>query len=140
MDEKPILDSGRRSEFVTGAVRDIQIGKGRFDLLPPKALLRLAKHYERGCQKYGDRNWEKGIPFSRYIDSALRHIIKFLDGQVDEDHLVAAAWNLMCLLETQERIIKGTLPKELDDLPHKTTEGDNQSEEESDGRICSAFI
>lgn len=29
-----ILDSGNRTEFVTGAVRDIQEGKGRCDLMP----------------------------------------------------------------------------------------------------------
>lgn len=30
-----ILDSGNRTEFESGAVRDIQEGKGRCDLLPP---------------------------------------------------------------------------------------------------------
>ena len=29
-----ILDSGERTEFQTGAVRDMHEGKGRFDLLP----------------------------------------------------------------------------------------------------------
>ena len=37
------------------------MGKGRCDLLPPNALLRLARHFENGSKKYGDRNWEKGI-------------------------------------------------------------------------------
>lgn len=32
--ERKILDSGTRREFETGAVRDIQEGKGRLDLLP----------------------------------------------------------------------------------------------------------
>lgn len=31
---KPIKDSGERTQFATGAVRDMHEGKGRFDLLP----------------------------------------------------------------------------------------------------------
>ena len=63
-DDYDIKDSGKRSEFETGAVRDIQSGKGRFDLLPWDTIWALAKHFEKGCEKYGDRNWEKGIPLS----------------------------------------------------------------------------
>ena len=54
-----IKDSGDRTEFESGAVRDMHEGKGRFDLLPMCVLMRLAKHYENGSKKYGDRNWEK---------------------------------------------------------------------------------
>ena len=98
-----IIDSGDRTQFTTGAVRDMHHGKGRCDLLPPLALLRLARHFENGAVKYGDRNWEKGIPCSSFIDSTLRHIFKYMSGQTDEDHLIAAVWNLMCLAETEEK-------------------------------------
>ena len=43
-----LKDSGTRREFETGAVRDMAEGKGRCDLLPACALLRLSKHYEAG--------------------------------------------------------------------------------------------
>ena len=36
-----IKDSGSRTEFESGAVRDIQKGKGRCDLLPFEVLMRL---------------------------------------------------------------------------------------------------
>jgi hypothetical protein len=72
---------------------------------------------EDGCQKYGDRNWEKGIPICRYLDSAMRHTLKYLGGMTDEPHLVAACWNLLCALETEHRVEIGMLPKELDDRP-----------------------
>ena len=88
--DSPIKDSGDRTEFTTGAVRDMHEGKGRCDLLPMCVLLRLARHYENGCKKYGDRNWEKGIPAHSFADSAMRHIFKYMDGQRDEDHLIAA--------------------------------------------------
>ena len=96
-----IKDSGDRTEFQSGAVRDMHEGKGRCDLLPPNALLRLARHFEHGSKKYGDRNWEKGIPESSFIDSGLRHIFKYMAGEDDEDHLIAAVWNLICLVETE---------------------------------------
>ena len=98
-----IQDSGTRHKFDTGAVRDMQIGKGRCDLLPPLAILRLARHFEAGAVKYGDRNWEKGIPINSFVDSAIRHILKYMIGAKDGDHLCAAAWNLMCAMETEEK-------------------------------------
>ena len=98
-----IKDSGSRREFASGAVRDVQEGKGRLDLLPACAILRVAKHFENGALKYDERNWEKGIPVHSYIDSALRHLMKYLDGQNDEDHLCAAAWNCLCAMWTEEK-------------------------------------
>lgn len=112
-----IKDSGKRESFETGSRRDTREGKGRFDLLPPRAITRLAKHFEDGSKKYGDRNWEKGQPLSRYLDSAMRHLFKFSQGLRDEDHLIAAAWNLLCLAETEERLQEGELTAALDDLP-----------------------
>ena len=98
-----IKDSGDRTQFESGAVRDMHEGKGRFDLLPMCVLMRLAKHYEAGSKKYGDRNWEKGIPCHSYADSAMRHFVKYMDGWNDEDHLIAAIWNLCCLAWTEEK-------------------------------------
>ena len=113
-----VKDSGERQDFGTGSVRDIQDGKGRNDLLPMLALLRVSQHFENGAKKYGCRNWEKGQPLSRYWDSAFRHMTKIMIGLEDEDHVAAAAWNIMCLLETRIRIDMGILPQELNDLPN----------------------
>lgn len=115
-----VRDSGARQDFGTGSVRDTRKGKGRFDLLPPYALLRLAQHFENGAEKYGDRNWEKGQPLSRYLDSAIRHILAYLGGDRSEDHMAAAAWNVLAHIETQYRIAQGRLPQDLDDLPEAT--------------------
>ena len=107
-----IKDSGERRLYDTGAVRDRQHGKGRFDLLPPKAIKRLAEHFELGAEKYGERNWEKGISISNYTDSALRHIFCYLDGETDEDHLIAGAWNLLCAVQTEmEKPEQQDIPK-----------------------------
>ena len=163
-----IIDSGNRTEFETGAVRDIQQGKGRFDLMPldimskafgikfayeleessiadvlgdvadfqrtgnegwlciaivhyslavhvdlPKLMLDVAKHFENGALKYGEHNWEKGIPISRYIDSAVRHLMKDCACETDEDHAAAFVWNCMCAAWTRKH------KPELDDYTQK---------------------
>ena len=113
-----LKDSGTRSEFSTGAVRDCQEGKGRCDLLWMRTLLRVAQHFEDGARKYGDDNWRRGIPLRRFMDSGMRHLFKHLRGDRDEPHLIAAIWNFGCLYETQCMIEEGLLPAELNDLPN----------------------
>lgn len=136
-----IKDSGIRREFETGAVRDIQEGKGRCDLLPldvvsryfensglgdisefqrtgdisflfdvlysftcyPESFtmfLEVSKHFEEGAKKYGEYNWQKGIPTHCYIDSAVRHYLKYLRGDGDEPHDRAFVWNILCCIWT----------------------------------------
>ena len=144
---KKILDSGDRTEFETGAVRDMHEGKGRCDLLPLDVvadlfckhehddiflrisqfqntsdvthlmialdyfneshswniytmILEVAKHFEEGAKKYGDNNWRKGIPVRCYIDSAIRHYLKWLRGDQDEPHDRAFCWNIICAIWT----------------------------------------
>lgn len=113
---KSVKDSGQRRQFATGAVRDIQEGKGRHDLIPSIPLDRIAKHYENGARKYGDDNWMKGIPLKSFFDSALRHLQKWKMGMYDEDHLAAAIFNIMGLIHTEEMIDHGLLPKDLDNV------------------------
>lgn len=111
-----VKDSGNRTEFVTGSVRDIREGKGRFDLIPYRALKRIAVHFENGAKKYGENNWRKGQSMHCYLDSAIRHAYSYIEGARDEDHLAAATWNLLCALHTEEALAAGELPKELDDI------------------------
>jgi hypothetical protein len=140
-----ILDSGDRTEFETGAVRDMQEGKGRCDLLPLDVvselfdekrnifkrisqfqessdviylrvvidyfneqrgwnmhtmLLEVAKHFEEGAFKYGENNWQKGLPVRSFINSAIRHYLKWLRGDQDEPHDRAFCWNILCAMWT----------------------------------------
>ena len=77
------------------------------------AMLDISMHYKQGLEKYGERNWEKGIPLHSYIDSAVRHFIKWRTHFNDERHDRAFMWNLMCCLHTYRYIDK----PELMDLP-----------------------
>ena len=142
-----IKDSGARQEFASGAVRDIQKGKGRCDLMPlevvhdafafckiddsilfsiaaykksgntnrlfmalvrfaekaynnclPTMFLEVAKHFEEGAEKYGENNWQSGLPVWCYLNSAIRHYLKWLRGDQDEPHDRAFVWNIMCCI------------------------------------------
>jgi len=92
-------DSGKRQEFESGAVRDTQDGKPRYDLIPPKGLKRVAELYGRGAEKYDDHNWRKGMPSSRYMASLLRHVEQYRSGDRDEDHISAVIFNALALIE-----------------------------------------
>lgn len=106
-----IKDSGNRREFSSGAVRDIQEGKGRMDLLPWSAIMEISKHCENGAKKYGEHNVDRGIPIHSFVDSAFRHLAKYVDGWTDEPHLIAAAWNLLWAIQTEMK------HPELKDIP-----------------------
>ena len=137
-----IKDSGARRSFESGAVRDVEVGKGRMDLMPLEVVgnslnssvllsidsyvdtkdvtllyeaidyfleesefgnkyemyLEVSKHFEEGALKYGENNWQKGIPIQSYIDSAIRHYLKYKSGWNDEPHDRAFVWNVICCI------------------------------------------
>jgi len=106
-----IEDSGKRQEFSSGAVRDMAEGKGDMVSIPAESLLRLSRHYESGAKKYDRFNFRRGIPLSSFIDSALRHLMKYESGCDNEDHLSAAAFNILGAMLTEN------IHPELIDLP-----------------------
>ena len=110
--DKPIIkDSGERTEFSSGACRVMHEGKGDMASVPWEAILRLSVHYENGAKKYERWNFRKGIPVSSFIDSACRHLAKYQCGCDDEDHLAAAAFNVLGAM-----LMENTKP-EMVDLP-----------------------
>ena len=113
MDKTIIKDSLERTEFKSGAVRDMHRGKGRYDLLPWNAIHELAIHCENGALKYGERNCEQGIPLHSLLDSASRHISSYLRGMKDEPHLRAAMWNISMAIEMELN------HPELQDIPNR---------------------
>lgn len=109
--------SGKKERFKDGADREVKVGRPRFDLIPPHAMLRIANLFARGAEIYGDRNWEKGLPFSSIQQSKMRHIEAHRRGETDEDHLAAEVWNALVMMEFE---CLGR--KDLDDLPKYTCE------------------
>lgn len=112
--------------FGTGAVRSSKRGKGRYDLIPPECLRRIAQMYERGLQNSGgetvhaERNWERGIPISVFYGSAMRHLLDLGEGRTNEDHAAQLVFNVFGIMEMVRRVKLGELPAELLDLPGYT--------------------
>ena len=117
-----INDSGERTTFATGAVRDMHAGKGRMDLLPWEAIIEVSKHCEEGALKYGEHNVDKGIPIHSLVDSGARHLGKYIMGETDEPHLRAAARNLLWAIYMEIR------HPELQDLPTRSNIWEDKTE------------
>lgn len=91
-------------QFDSGAVRDSQDGKIKFELITPTFKQDLAAMLTAKAAHYGDRNWEKGIPTARSFSSLLRHVEalgrgEWLDEESGHPHTVLAAANLMFIHE-----------------------------------------
>lgn len=132
-------DSGARSEYPSGMVRDTQEGKARFDLCEPEGvpyneqmLTRFAMLMARGLEKYGERNWELSDSieeYKRFRASALRHCKQWFNGELDEDHAAATFFNIMAA-ET----LKWKLQQKEKDGSEKHDEGSSEgSSQEGSG-------
>ena len=106
-------DVGEKRTFTTGATRSTSIDKGRFDLLPWTAIQRLATHCAKGAEVHGERNCEKGIPMHSLIDSSIRHLSNYLQGEREEPHLISALWNIAFAIQTE------ILNPEMQDIPNR---------------------
>jgi hypothetical protein len=148
-----LADTGARTEYSSGALRETLEEKGRADLLPLEIvaslykgtpyesifkklhsfqtsgditnlqsilkdvsaensgktllysnletmLLEVSVHYGDGAKKYDEFNWEKGLPCESFLDSAVRHLLKLIRGDIDEPHDRAFVWNVIGLLWT----------------------------------------
>jgi hypothetical protein len=101
----PILlpDSGARHQFGGGAQREADPDKASVEGISPFAIFRLGRLFTRGGAKYGDfRNWERGMPFTRYVSAIVRHAFQYLARDASEDHLAAVMWNAQCLIHHEE--------------------------------------
>ena len=71
-----------------------------------KYILELALHLKKKKKKYGEYNWQKGIPVECYVDSAIRHYLKYLRGDDDERHDRAFMWNVICCIWTFDKLMQ----------------------------------
>lgn len=105
-------DSGKRQEFSTGMVRDVQTDKPRYDLLDMPMLKRWAELMGRGAVKYGENNWRKAATqeeLTRFKASALRHMMQWFEGDTSEDHGAAVMFNIAGAEMVREKLRTQTL-------------------------------
>lgn len=93
----PTADEGRKADD----------GKDRVDLVPPELVLAVARVLTFGAQKYGDRNWEKGMRWGRVFAGLMRHLwawwggvgptnTSFVFGELDEETKFSHLWHAAC--------------------------------------------
>lgn len=85
-------------------------GKIRYDLLPPEGLESVAQVLTFGAAKYEDRNWEKGIKYSRVFGALMRHLwawwnpfVSSKDPETGYSHLAHAGCCLFFLIAFEAR-------------------------------------
>ena len=108
--------------YGTGAVRSSDAEATRYDLVSPIGLAAVAQACAEGAERYGDYNWERGMPARDMINHAIRHIYMFLSGDRCEDHLGHAAWNLMAAIHSLEvwpELNEGTMRSGFCEAPTK---------------------
>lgn len=121
MTQFSMADGGAKQTFGEGrAIRDTADDKPRPDLISPFAEERLGHWLRMGANKYAERNWERGMPFTRCIASLRRHLMKYMQGKRDEDHLAAILFNAMAIIHYEAMIQAGVLPADLNDMPNYT--------------------
>jgi hypothetical protein len=98
MNEFEVKDSGERTQFESGMVRDVTEGKTRYDLVFDGPMFeRWAEHLTKGAVKYEPRNWMKAsgeAELERFRESAVRHFMQWLQGDRSEDHAAAVLFNI----------------------------------------------
>lgn len=84
-----------------GAMR-FNDGKLEWSLVDFKSLEPMVRVLEMGAKKYSRDNWRQGLQTTKIVESTLRHLFAFLDGEnVDKEsqlsHVAHAQCNLMFL-------------------------------------------
>lgn len=92
----------RTVQFASGAVRSSDAEATRYDLVSPIGLRRVAEACAEGAGKYGDYNWERGMPIHDLLNHAIRHCYLYLSGDRSEDHLGHAAWGMLAACHSEE--------------------------------------
>lgn len=82
--------------------------KNRLELIPPEAIWGLGEILTFGAKKYDDRNWEKGMKWSRIFGAAMRHMwqwwwTKKPDPETGYSHLKHALCCVAFLVAYEER-------------------------------------
>lgn len=94
----------------------LDAGKNRLELLPFDGLAAVGDVLTVGANKYADRNWEKGMKWSRVAGSLIRHLARRMVGETHDPetgllHTAHIACNALFLLTYElRRVGENDLP------------------------------
>lgn len=98
-DKRPVEGVGPDAATVVNAAGGKQSGSPyRCDLLPPHALLAVAKVLKHGADKYGEKNWHL-IPVEDHVNHALTHLFALAADDATDGHLEHAACRVLFALD-----------------------------------------
>ena len=95
---------------IKGAGKDIpmekvggKIGKipYRFDLIPPLAIIEMARVMYEGIRRHERDGWKK-VPEEKHLNNALAHIVFHMAGDTQDDHLEHALCRLAFLVHIRK--------------------------------------
>lgn len=73
--------------------------KLRLDLVPYDAIKAIAAILTFGATKYGDRNWENGMKWSRVFSALQRHLVAWWEGEaLDAETGKSHLWHAGCCI------------------------------------------
>lgn len=110
---------GKMTEKMPEKGSRFNYGKIRLDLVPPEMIKGIAQVFQKGLDKYEERNWEKGLDYMGVYASGLRHALAWVDGEdLDKEsglpHVFHAAVNFLMIATYTQRGMN-----HLDDRPSK---------------------
>jgi len=74
------MSDNREELLKTGAHKD-DTDKVRMELIPPELIVAVGDILTFGAEKYDDRNWEKGMKWSRVFGALMRHMWAWWSGE-----------------------------------------------------------
>lgn len=96
------LDKVKNRIFESGAQRDSNDNKPFIHNLKGYLRQRFGYHMNLGSNKYGDGNWEKGMPTNQYLESMDRHLASYMEGDRSEDHLSAIIFGINGIMQNEK--------------------------------------
>ena len=93
---KPTKQERNMQNTIKPEGRKNDAAKLRLELVPPEAVTALGAILTYGAAKYEDRNWEKGIKYSRVYGALMRHLTAWWGGEHDDPETgMSHLWHAM---------------------------------------------
>lgn len=95
--EEDELNPDRNDEEEQKFADRFNAGKLQWSMVDFKSLEDMVRVLEFGAKKYSRNNWKKGLKTTEIVDSMLRHIYAYLDGEdVDPESGINHTGHIMC--------------------------------------------
>jgi hypothetical protein len=93
------VDEAFAKSMLVDEGKKFDTGKARYDLIPPEIEEAIAKVLTFGAEKYGERNWEKGMKWGRPYAALRRHMAAWWSGETNDPETgMSHLWHAACCI------------------------------------------